>query len=811
MSQTTAEYTGERVTFRELFDRHPIVEIPIVQRDYAQGRTAALEIRTTFIDALHGALSKSAEDSDAPLDLDFVYGSVEGTDRRAFLPLDGQQRLTTLFLLHWYLAWKDGKSPDFMSFMKTDRKSRFSYAVRTSSEEFFDELVGYIPAIAPKDVRSSSALVVEQSWFFRSWKLDPSVQSALTMLDAIHARFANAQGFYDRLVQTGSPRIAFQLLELRSFGLSDDLYIKMNARGKLLTPFETFKAKLEQHLAAHYPNEAIEVGGRRIALKKYFSDQIDTRWADLFWNYRDKRTALFDEKIMHLFRVLAIVTRTPDQDGIEKTIATLMDGEVSLSFKKYQDLKCLDLPLVTTFVALLDTLCAAATGITWHLTDGSLYQEKPIFERALRDSTKLIYPDLVQFHGYCAFIAKHRGSMRSEVFSEWMRIIANLTENTIYDRLSDFTRDIRTINKLLGKSDQILAFFSKADTGKLGFNEQQVREEKLKAQLCLKSPEWKSLILTAERHGYFRGQIEFLFKFSGVLDRWLKDKAPDWSDSEDAEYRRRFSDYFAKASAIFSSAGLNDFGLYRWERALLAKGDYMLEKGRNHSFLDKGDRDASWKRLLRGPFSKWDQSGDEKRQHVQQLLDEIDLSRGVKESLDAVLAQASPPESWRRAIIESPEVIAFCWGRMTRRHPENKNIFLLRKSQMNGEHAELFSYHLRVGLLSTKNQKGELAPFGAPEYYAVKNESEEPCAYLEWRRADGIIALDIHGSDGAYRLALFKRYGQMPSDLQDAFVDQAGFERRADGELYQKVEHANIGTAIDHVVHVARQDSPTGN
>ncbi len=42
-----------------------------------------------------------------PLCTRFVYGSVEGIGETRFLPLDGQQRLTTLFLLHWYLAWAD--------------------------------------------------------------------------------------------------------------------------------------------------------------------------------------------------------------------------------------------------------------------------------------------------------------------------------------------------------------------------------------------------------------------------------------------------------------------------------------------------------------------------------------------------------------------------------------------------------------------------------------------------------------------------------------------------------------------------------
>ena len=66
------------------------VEIPLIQRDYAQGRTDSrvTEIRARFLDVLYDALA-----SNAKVGLDFIYGDVEDGTLR---PLDGQQRLTTL-------------------------------------------------------------------------------------------------------------------------------------------------------------------------------------------------------------------------------------------------------------------------------------------------------------------------------------------------------------------------------------------------------------------------------------------------------------------------------------------------------------------------------------------------------------------------------------------------------------------------------------------------------------------------------------------------------------------------------------------
>lgn len=76
---------------------------------------------------------------DNPLELDFIYGytkTIENTDGstyEAFYPLDGQQRLTTLFLLHWYIAAKEGHLQNAGEVLSL---SRFTYEIRHSSRVF---------------------------------------------------------------------------------------------------------------------------------------------------------------------------------------------------------------------------------------------------------------------------------------------------------------------------------------------------------------------------------------------------------------------------------------------------------------------------------------------------------------------------------------------------------------------------------------------------------------------------------------------------------------------------------------------------
>ena len=84
---------GEKISLRPTK-----IIIPIIQRDYAQGRTNTNvnRVRKNFLDALYKAVTAKS------IILDFVYGDID--ENGILTPLDGQQRLTTLFLLHWYAA-----------------------------------------------------------------------------------------------------------------------------------------------------------------------------------------------------------------------------------------------------------------------------------------------------------------------------------------------------------------------------------------------------------------------------------------------------------------------------------------------------------------------------------------------------------------------------------------------------------------------------------------------------------------------------------------------------------------------------------
>ena len=425
--------SGGQIIYKQLLDRHRRVRIPMIQRDYAQGRHDQKEVREEFLGALAGALARPVGDSSLPLNLDFIYGSVEGQNETCFSPLDGQQRLTTLFLLHWYLAWNDEQWNDFRDMFRAHGHSRFSYSVRPSSSEFFDQLVAYEPKCRP-GVDPPSQIITDQPWYFRSWRLDPTIQGTLVVLDEIHSRFASSKGLFERLTSESHPAITFQLLDLDNFGLSDDLYIKMNARGKPLTPFETFKARYEQELEKQFSGESRPIGGQEFPIADFIARRMDTAWSDLFWAHRDKKTNLYDSAIMNVCRTVALVTRNPESETYTEDVSLLRASWKPPSYSTFYSQGWLDRDFTQTLISLLESWSATDGFSKPLLPDSRYFDEKKIFERLIQNPTGLSLPEVVQFSGYTLFIRAHEQSLDCESFQEWMRVVHNLVVNSNIER-----------------------------------------------------------------------------------------------------------------------------------------------------------------------------------------------------------------------------------------------------------------------------------------------------------------------------------------------------------------------------------------
>ena len=292
------------------------VRIPQLQRDYVQGSDKAKEIRDLFICDLVETLSADTpEAKQKTLHLDFIYGStyeeapasglhphwkegelhfdIPNSDvnepTKVFLPLDGQQRLTSLWLLHWMLC------PETEADAAKKLLSHFSYATRSSSRRFCAALVAHIDDGELKQqlkINKAKSALMEAPWFLPAWQKDPTVNSMIEMLVAIGTRLgeADTSPLWKRL-QEGA--ITFTVIEIQSneFRLTDELYIKMNNRGRLLTDWECDKAKAIECLGEVVFKEenaglweSLQANEQEKTPADYFSFRVDGRWQDFFWH-----------------------------------------------------------------------------------------------------------------------------------------------------------------------------------------------------------------------------------------------------------------------------------------------------------------------------------------------------------------------------------------------------------------------------------------------------------------------------------------------------------------------------------------------
>lgn len=561
---------NDKVSFWKLLNDKKIV-IPIIQRDYAQGREGREFLRERFLGQLFDALKGTT-----PLVLDFVYGSVEGD---TFYPLDGQQRLTTLWLLHWYLALRAGT-------LSEDKKvlEKFSYETRISSRTFCQKLCNInITQPCQPQQHGIAAFVRNQTWFYSAYEQDPTIQSMLRMLNGTDISDSNkmditdgieeyciqaelteekAQKLLDRLKGENAP-IGFYLLNMedKNMPLADDLYIKMNARGKVLTDFENFKVDLLKYKLSsrEYLIPANDMGDES------FSRLLDTRWTDLFWHYRSAECHI-DEIYMSFFNrfflnwYIANTKESADKVISSNLYKVLSAAEIGKgSHYRYQS--------ISIYEPALKAECIKALGKCLNrmcdLKDNNQklhalfmpYWEQPS-EKEENDKANKFFSFIpryatdkgtntpapislkqqVVFHAVCVYLTNCE-KVETENLKDWMHFVWNMVENSYLDSeqsvgaIRFFDTGLNMLQKIENNEapdqacDNIIDYLAGIDVEQMKndvFGRRQLLEEIAKAKQIKQNPDWEHNIHKAEKAAFFKGAIAFLFNNEKGETDWAK-------------------------------------------------------------------------------------------------------------------------------------------------------------------------------------------------------------------------------------------------------------------------------------------------
>lgn len=598
------------------------IEIPIIQRDYAQGRIGEEHLRQNFLSDL-----KIALDSKKSLKLDFIYGSV---DELKMQPLDGQQRLTTLWLLHWYIALRANKMEEACQKLKN-----FSYETRISSREFFKNLCQ--PAHFKRFYINPNTSIVEfitcQTWFPTAWKQDPTIQALLRMLSGTKLNDKHGEDITDgleELFQDTTPEefedywnivtsedapIVFYQLPLDHFGLSDDLYIKMNARGKQLTMFENFKADLIGYIREQAQDN--EEWKSLLDIKTGIPISLDTTWMDLFWKNRSINNKV-DEIYLEFLNRFFLNYHITDIEGENDKYYAYLTGKEQKNVITYNSLESykwkshIDKGLYEDLKIILDNF--AASNVEQHELACPWFKKfyyipqyetdtngKNIYVDTERKSLKvhdLTQQQRVVFYAICKFFKEGAANtdLEKKDLKNWMRFVWNMASvrNPDGGLAIDSVSSMKSVISILSGFDahniynELKHYNNTAPNNAFG---RQLIEEIEKAKIILTDDNclatyngnchrqdgsnyntWEEIIKETEQFAFFDGGIRFL----------IRNNADEWTVGF-------FDEKWINAQRFFDKNGIKDTEEYKYKsNALVLKA--VLYQAKDYQSLIEGDK-----------------------------------------------------------------------------------------------------------------------------------------------------------------------------------------------------------------------------
>lgn len=580
--------------------------IPLLQRDYVQG--GAESVISPFLDQLL---------SGKEVDLNYIYGYEENG---CFIPIDGQQRLITLWLLHLYIASVEEVNASFtvdLSFKGREFANDFCEAIKRYLQENLHSV---------EETGNLSDVLKNQSWFMASWSSSLTVRCMLKTLDYIHRKYKPNNSCTWQMLTSEDCKITFSFLKMDGKdGLDDDIYIKMNGRGRALSDFENLKSWMDEHICF--------VEDKKVAEWKL---DMDNKWTDFFWKNRNphqEHPEEIDDEQLFCFCNLLILYWMMSQNlellnARLKNISDYQKEELQILLTKSERGKLIPseellsyffdylnegnmMPLVwLERLSLMDKgffeFAQNALDILSELSERlNQYQDqttgKYLYFGDMGGNTFMYNVALCKgtysktLPLLYAILSLCKGKIPEEELYQRLRVMRNLVENTTIGKKELVEKVLPAIDVLstkLANNVGILQYLCRAldakEALKKGFTEAQADEEILKAEYAHTS--LMVDIEEMENSSFFRGKIICMFNF-------LQD-----TEGYDDFTKVNFQKYKAILMTIFPSkddggiAKSLDDSEYLLRRALLSMPDH--DYGYWHSGWSFCQSSEEWRNVL---------------------------------------------------------------------------------------------------------------------------------------------------------------------------------------------------------------------
>lgn len=614
------------MNLKELLNKYDKIEIPMLQRDYAQGRKSQISIANEFLDAIFAVLEGKRE----TLHIDFIYGYKENNK---FLLIDGQQRITTLWLLHFYIYKK-------ANITNCKCLEKFSYSVRKSSKKFCQNLLteDFDLLLKPSESIAKKVGTFES---LENLNNDPTIKAMLNMLDLIYGRIKNKKDFLKLANNLNNITFDEFDMDMGDFKLGEELYIKMNARGKQLSRYENLKSFIQKG---------------KVAKDKELPIKIDNDWSDYFFDSNNVES--FDGRGLNFLHYANLFFKFENEENIDNLREIIQNPNRPID-EFYAPLQNVD------NIKLLDKTIKMYVLFKHNLPHTLL---------KMRDSTffsgnNISYADISYFFA-TLFFAKNSSNLQNErALRDYLRVCRNLIENYPLDSHNDIKYFFARFKELSQGCDNIYQFLRDNPLIRTGYD-----SEIRKAKLILDyrsgktKDNWEEIFDKTSDNSILVGKVDFLLDFSDFnfkYETYNNNKSYDetrygFSSKYTTPNFEKFYLYANLTMQIFDEIQRDSKFLFLFQRAFLSVGNYGFESA-NHFYGNYcgeiyRDREA-WNWLLSGIRNQ------NKLPYFQKLLDVLLESKenNLADKMKYVIEHCdlSQKQWWEQLLIKQKGLFEF--------------------------------------------------------------------------------------------------------------------------------------------------------
>lgn len=294
--------------------------IPDMQRDFSWGGEQATALVRGLVQVYEGMSHADMK----PSPVGMVYGY--STDKGHIYVIDGQQRLTTLYLLLGML-YRRTRMPRLRNMIVNEDSGLEQIAPRILYQAKREAL--YFMADLTRNFfldRNGRLSLLEQSpWYYSSYSADVSVQSfigAIRRIDAVLEECAAIPGWdFEAFTEFVASNVVFRYCDLGSREVAEKTFVTINTTGEPLTLAQNLRAL---HLAKHSAEP-----------------ELDTRWNEMEqwgWTHRPMPDSGSDAMLDKVFTLIAryLSIASEDYDASQPAMAVLAEQKASAIYALFK-------------------------------------------------------------------------------------------------------------------------------------------------------------------------------------------------------------------------------------------------------------------------------------------------------------------------------------------------------------------------------------------------------------------------------------------------------------------------------------------